>query len=121
MTARENSQPEDPMPPSESDAFSMEISAAEKDDLEKMIGAFRRHRPPALETNPAEPFQDQLDRMDQRLADLTDMILRINRRMAPLAKVVRLSQQKTERLNRRLDAVIEALRQKDACSENERQ
>lgn len=109
------------MPQPERDAFSMEISAAEKDDLEKMIGAFRRQRPPASQTSPKEPFQDQLDRIDQKLADLTDMILHINRRMEPLAKVVRLSQQKTERLNRRLDAVIEALKQKDACSENERQ
>ena len=99
----------------------MEISAAEKDDLEKMIGAFRRQRPPASETGPKEPFQEQLDRIDQKLTDLTDRFLHINRRMESLANVVRLSQQKTERLNRRLDAVIEALRQKDACSENERQ
>jgi len=109
------------MPQPESNAFSMEISAAEKDDLEKMIGAFRRHHPPALEASPKEPFQGQLDRIEQKLADLTDMILHINRRMEPLAKVVRLSQQKTELLNRRLDAVIEALKQKDAYSENERQ
>jgi len=109
------------MPQPESNAFSMEISAAEKDDLEKMIGAFRRQRPPALETGPKEPFQDPLDRIHQKLDDLTHMILNINRRMGLLAKVVRLSQQKTELLNRRLDAVIEALKKKDACSENERQ
>ncbi|BBO79254.1 hypothetical protein DSCW_66710 [Desulfosarcina widdelii] len=109
------------MPQPESDAFSMEISAAEKDDLEKMIGAFRRQRPPALETSSKEPFQDQLDRINQKLDDLTNMILHIDRRMEPLAKVVRLSQQKTQLLNRRLDAVIEALKKKDAYSENERQ
>ncbi|WP_319526264.1 hypothetical protein [uncultured Desulfosarcina sp.] len=95
-----------------SDAFPMGITAAEKDDLEKMIGEFRRQHPPASEASGRESVQDQLDRIHQKLADLTDMILRINRRMEPLAEVVRFSQQKTELLNRRLDAVIEALKEK---------
>jgi hypothetical protein len=109
------------MPQPESDTFSMEISAAEKDDLEKMIGAFRRQRPQVPENRPKEPFQDQLDRLHKKLADLTDRIAYIDRRMEPLVEVVRLSQQKTEMLNRRLDAVIEALKEKDRYSENEHQ
>jgi len=109
------------MPDPESNAFPMEISAAEKDDLEKMIGAFRRQRQQAPEPGPKASFQDQLDGIQKKLADVTDMISCIDRRMESLAEFLRLSQQKTELLNRRLDAVIEALKEKDAYPENERQ
>jgi len=109
------------MPDPESNAFSMEISAAEKDDLEKMIGTFRRQRQQAPAPGPNASFQDQLDHIHKKLADVADMISNIDRRMESLAKVIRLSQQKTELLNRRLDAVIEALKEKDARPENEHQ
>jgi hypothetical protein len=33
------------MPQQKEDAFTFGLSEAEKDDLEKMIGDFRRHRP----------------------------------------------------------------------------
>ncbi|MBC2710732.1 MAG: hypothetical protein HGJ94_06945 [Desulfosarcina sp.] len=92
------------------DAFTVGLSEAEKHDLEKMIGEFRRHRPvDALEVA-REPIQAQLDSITQRLAELTEMLLNIDRRMAPLMEIMRLSHQKSELLNQRLDAVIAALK-----------
>ena len=92
------------------DEFPVGLSEAEKEDLEKMIGDFRRQSRAASHAEEREPLQSQLDSITQRLADLTEMFLNIDRRMAPLAEVIRLSHQKSELLSRRLDAVISALK-----------
>ena len=98
------------MPATQPEELAVGLTEAEKDDLEKMIGEFRRQGTPAVLADDREPLQDQLDRITQKLADLTEMFLRIDRRLEPLAEVIRLSHQKSELLNRRLDAVIDALK-----------
>jgi len=98
------------MPKQEGDAFPIGLSEAEKDDLEKMIAEFHRHRPEDTLGEAGEPIQDQVDRLTRRVADLTQMVLTIDRQMAPLVEVIRLSHQKSELLNQRLDAVIVALK-----------
>lgn len=92
------------------DTLPIGLSEAEKDDLETMIGEFRRQRRinPATEAN--EPLQAQLDSITQRIADLTETVLKIDRRMAPLVEINHLSHRKSELLNERLDAVIVALK-----------
>lgn len=98
------------MSPHSLDALPVGLSEAEKDDLEKMIGEFRRQSRTDLQAEPKAPLQAQLDSITHRLADLTEMLLTIDRRMAPLAEVIRLSHQKSELLSQRLDAVIAALK-----------
>ena len=98
------------MPPHSLDAFPVGLSEAEKEDLEKMIGEFRRQSHTDSHAEAKAPLQAQLDSITQRLADLTEMLLTIDRRMDPLAEVIRLSHQKSELLNQRLDAVIAALK-----------
>ena len=75
-----------------------------------MIGEFRRQSNVDPATDEREPLQEQLDRINRQLADLSEMFLRIDRRLKPLVEVIRLSHQKSELLNRRLDAVIDALK-----------
>jgi len=94
----------------EGDTFTVGLSEAEKNDLEKMIGEFRRHRPNDASMETGEPIQGQLDSLTRRLADLTEMVLTTDRRIATLMEVIRLSHQKSELLNQRLDAVIAALK-----------
>jgi len=98
------------MPQPQDDAFAVGLSEAEKDDLEKMIGEFRRQSDPVAQTDEREPLQDQLDRINRKLADLTEMFLNLDRKMEPMAEVIRLSHQKSELLSHRLDAVIDALK-----------
>ena len=92
------------------DLFTGGLSKAEKDDLEKMIGEFHRHRPEDASEAAREPLQNQTDQLTQRLADLTEMVLTIDRQMAALAENIRLSHQRSELLNQRLDAVIASLK-----------
>ena len=94
----------------EIDALDPGLSEAEKNDLDKMIGEFRRDRSPDSPGDAREPIQVQVDRLTRRLADLSEWILTTDRRMAALVEVIRLSHQKSELVNQRLDAVISALK-----------
>ena len=86
------------------------LTESEKEDLEAMIAAFRRHNQTDIPEASRQPFQAQLDDMVSKLADLTEMILNIDRRLSPIAEVMRLSHHKSELLSQRLDAVIAALK-----------
>jgi prophage DNA circulation protein len=92
------------------DSFTVGLSEAEKDDLEKMLGEFRREPPMDVASAEEASVQSQLDRITRRLADLTEKVLHLDRQMAPLMEIIRLSHQKSELLSQRLDAVIAALK-----------
>jgi prophage DNA circulation protein len=92
------------------DSFTVGLSEAEKDDLEKMLGEFRRESPMDVPSAEKASVRSQLDRITHRLADLTEKVLHLDRQMAPLMEIIRLSHQKSELLSQRLDAVIAALK-----------
>jgi hypothetical protein len=94
----------------EIDLLAAGLSEAEKDDLEKMIGQFHRDRSKDATGEAGEPIQAQMTSLMRKLADLGNLVLTIDRRMAALVDIVRLSHQKSELLNQRLDAVIAALK-----------
>ena len=98
------------MPQQKIDTLDVGLSEAEKDDLTKLIGEFHRNRPEETLGESREPIQAQMDKITRRLADLGEMVLTIDRHMATLDEVMRLSHQKSELLNQRLDAVIAALK-----------
>jgi hypothetical protein len=91
--------------------MSLGLSEEEKRDLEKMIGEFQKER-----VRSEQPFQEQasiqeqIDAINKRLAYLTSMFLTMDKRMAPLYETIRLTFQKSEILNQRINALIESLR-----------
>jgi hypothetical protein len=90
--------------------ISMGLSEEEKRDLEKMIFDFQRERPAGANEFDLISIQKQIDTMNKRLAYLTSMFLSIDRRMQPLYETTRLTFEKSELLNQRIDAVIDSLR-----------
>jgi hypothetical protein len=98
------------MPKQKIEPFTADLSEAEKQDLEKMIGEFRQERPTEGLSETRGSNRAQLDSVTRRLADLTEMVLSIDRQLAPLAEIVRLSHKKSELLSQRLDTVIAALK-----------
>jgi len=98
------------MPQQKGDAFPVGLSEAERDDLEKMIAEFRRNGTEDTLGEAGEPIQDHVDRLTRNVTDLTRMVSTIDRQMASLVEVIRLSHQKSELLNQRLDDVIVALK-----------
>ena len=97
------------MPRQKGDALGVGLSAAEKHALEKIIDE-SGHHDVEYPVEPKVPTQDQLDAVTQKLADLSQMVLAIDRQITSLIAVIRLSHQKSECLNQRLDAVIAALK-----------
>lgn len=86
------------------------LSEEEKNDLERMIGEFQKGRDAKNAPQDPASLQKQIKVMNKRLAYLTSMFLAIDRRMQPLYEITRLTFEKSELLNQRIDAIIEALR-----------
>jgi hypothetical protein len=89
-------------------AFDMGLSEEEKRDLERMIGEFQQTR--AVPEPDLAAIQTQIDAMNKRMAYLTTMFLAIDRRMKPLYEIIRLTLEKNEVLNQRVNTIIDALR-----------
>ncbi len=98
------------MPQHPLDDLPVGLTEAEKEDLEEMIVAFHRNHHPDQPEADRQPLQGQSDDSESKLADLTEMILSIDRRLSSLVEVMRLSHEKSELLTQRLDAVIAALK-----------
>ena len=98
------------MPQLKLDSLAAGLTDAEKEDLEMMFGEFRRQRRGASDTVSDVPPQTRVEDITQRLADLTEMLLAMDRRMGSLVEIIRLSHQKSELMGQRLDAVIAALK-----------
>jgi len=89
-------------------ALNMGLSEEERQDLEKMIGEFQQARPHA--EMDIDSLQNQIEEMNKRMAYLTNMFLTIDRRMKPLYEIIRLTFEKSEILNQRINAIIDAIR-----------
>jgi hypothetical protein len=91
--------------------INMGLSEEEKHDLEKMIGDFQKERTIVTSSRQeSASLQDQIDAINKRLAYLTSMFLTLDKRMAPLNEIIRLTFQKSEILNQRINTLIESLR-----------
>lgn len=90
--------------------FNIGLSEEEKNDLERMIGEFQQERNSVLPTIDLSAIQQQIETMNKRLAYLTNMFLALDRRMKPLYETIRLTVEKSEILNQRINTLIESIR-----------
>jgi hypothetical protein len=86
------------------------LSEEEKDDLEEMIGQFQKGRCGTRPPDDFETIQAQIDAINQRLANLSNMFLNLDRRIKPLYETIRLTYQKSEILNQRINTLIDSIR-----------
>ncbi len=86
------------------------LSEEEKNDLERMIGEFQEERNTVLPTIDLSAIQEQIETMNKRLAYLTTMFLTLDRRIKPLYETIRLTFEKSEILNQRINTLIESIR-----------
>jgi len=90
--------------------FNIGLSEEEKNDLERMIGEFQEERNTVLPTIDLSAVQEQIETMNKRLAYLTTMFLTLDRRIKPLYETMRLTFEKSEVLNQRINTLIESIR-----------
>lgn len=93
--------------------ISFGLSEDEKRDLEQMIGEFQKERSASMPVTDPEALQKQIDTMNHQLARLTNMFLTLDRRIKPLYEVARLTFEKSEVLNHRINTLLESIRSGD--------
>ena len=89
------------------------LSEEEKRDLETMIGQFQKERAVPDPVTDLAGVQKQIEALNQRMEYLTTMFLTIDQRLKPLYETIRLTFEKSELLNQRINALIESMRAGD--------
>lgn len=93
------------------------LSDAEKNDLEKMIKAFREKQSSGPAASVSDDAQKQLMSMGENLAQFGDVLLKLDTKIKLLHGILVLSDKKNRIMNQRIDAVIELLKEQKILSE----
>ncbi|KPK23526.1 MAG: hypothetical protein AMK69_17960 [Nitrospira bacterium SG8_3] len=86
------------------------LSDEEKADLEKLITGLKQDPSEAQPGASPEELQKQVQSMMENLTQLVEMLLKFDTKMRALYDIVRLSYQKSDMMNKRIDAIIESVR-----------
>lgn len=86
------------------------LSDGERDDLQKLIKGLKEEQPSSERGAALEDIQKQIKSMSKRLAELGVMLLKHDARMKSFHEIMRLYCQKSEAMNKRMDAIIEAIK-----------
>jgi hypothetical protein len=92
-----------------SNGFDTGFSDEEKEDLDKLIGAFNEDRK-ALVIEPAdEKLMHQMETIMDRFSQLGEIVSKTNKRLDSFYEIIQLMYQKSEIMNDRIDAIIRTL------------
>ena len=84
------------------------LSDEEKNDLDRMIQDFNQKRNEQLDRTDIEIVDQQLNAMQNRFEQLSEVILKINDRVDSLYEILRLMHQKSEILDERINTLRDA-------------
>ncbi len=87
------------------------LSVAEKNDLEKLIGEFSAGQNKGSVGNSVEEIQKQLAAMKKLLARHGEMLMKFDSRMKAFYEIIRLTHEKSEIMNDRINTVIETIKE----------
>jgi hypothetical protein len=88
------------------------LSEDEKDDLERLIKGLRDEQLPGGNVAVVEGLQKQAEALQDRVVQLTKIIKKYDYRMKTYAEVLRLYNEKTELMNRRMDKIEDLIKGK---------
>jgi uncharacterized coiled-coil DUF342 family protein len=97
----------------ESANINIGLSEEEKRDLETMISEFQMERTASDPVMDMAAIQQQIEAINKRMEYLSNMFLTIDRRLKPLYEIIRMTFEKSELLNQRINALIESIRTGD--------
>ncbi|MFQ5485000.1 MAG: hypothetical protein ACE5DO_06670 [Desulfobacterales bacterium] len=89
------------------------LSDEEKDDLEKMIKAFRKEQLDGAPVSAVKGELQQIDLTKANLARFGDMLLKFDAKIKSFYEIICLCCKKDEILNQRIDAIIEIIKGQD--------
>ncbi|MGD8513433.1 MAG: hypothetical protein PVG85_05745 [Deltaproteobacteria bacterium] len=86
------------------------LSDEEKEDLDKLIKGLKEDQPNAQVGATPEDIQKQIASMMENLTQLGEMLMKFDTKMKSLYEIVRLSYEKGEMMNKRIDAIVESMK-----------
>lgn len=86
------------------------LSDGERDDLQKLIKGLKEEEPSSERGAALEDIEKQIKSMSKRLAELGVILLKHDTRMKSFHEIMRLYYQKSEAMNKRMDAIIESIK-----------
>jgi hypothetical protein len=86
------------------------LSEDEKNDLEKMIKAFREKQSSLPDSTSTEDVQQQILSLSENLAHYGDILLKFDTKIKLLHGILSLSDKKNRIMSQRIDAIIELLK-----------
>jgi hypothetical protein len=88
------------------------LSEDEKDDLERLIKGLKDEQSPGVSVAVLEGLQKQAQALQNRVVQLTKIVKKYDNRMKTYAEVLRLYNEKTELMNRRMDKIEDLIKGK---------
>lgn len=86
------------------------LSDGEKKDLEELITSFKEKESSARPDPSAEEVQNQIKSMSANLAHFGEILLKFDAKMKSFYEILRLSHEKSEIMNQRIDRIIEIIK-----------
>jgi len=89
------------------------LSDGEKKDLENLITAFREKESSAPSDPSKEDVYNQIKSMSAKLAQFGDILLKFDTKIKSFYEILLLSYKKGEMMNRRIDTIIEIMKNRE--------
>ena len=90
--------------------FGVGLSDEEKEDLENLIKGLKAEESVFAPGAALEDIQKQLRSTSEHLIQLGELLLKFDSRIKSLYEILRLSYQKSELMNKRIDSMIESIK-----------
>ncbi|MBN2517059.1 MAG: hypothetical protein JXC33_13630 [Deltaproteobacteria bacterium] len=92
--------------------FSVGLSDEEKEDLENLIKAYRNEQFHLSPDADIEDIQRQFAIVTEQITRVSEIMLRFDKRMKSFYEIVRLSTQKSESMNERINTIVKYIKSK---------
>ena len=88
------------------EGFDLGLSDEEKTDLENMISDFSADRSAMPTTVSDENIRESVDTLNEKFSQMSEIVLKINKRIDAFYEIIQLLHQKSEVMNKRIDSVV---------------
>ena len=85
------------------------LSEKEKDDLEELIKGLKQSQSDSPLGTKLEDIQKKIGFINEYVTQLNEVLLNFDNRMETFYEIIRLSHQKSEIVNKRIEAIIESI------------
>lgn len=86
------------------------LSAEEQEDLEQLVKELKQDEPVSPVAEGQEDINARLKSVSEHVAELGEVILKLDNRMKSFYEIIRLYQKKSEIVDKRIDSIMKSVR-----------